>query len=119
MDSLEQKERKHDISKDKPGKKPETSIILSTYVKLSKMLKHLLLVVAMFTCISLYSQKTQFPWEFGLQLGTSSLGGDMIENDIILLNAPSFSAGVMVRRRLGGMFALRAHIMYVLALIHI
>jgi OOP family OmpA-OmpF porin len=112
MDSLEQKERKHDISKDKPGKKPETSIILSTYVKLSKMLKHLLLVVAMFTCISLYSQKTQFPWEFGLQLGTSSLGGDMIENDIILLNAPSFSAGVMVRRRLGGMFALRAHIMY-------
>ncbi|WP_083926111.1 DUF6089 family protein [Neolewinella persica] len=76
------------------------------------MLKHLLLVVAMFTCISLYSQKTQFPWEFGFQLGTSSLGGDMIENDIILLNEPSFSAGIMVRRRLGGMFALRAHIMY-------
>ncbi len=76
------------------------------------MLKHLLLVVAMFTCISLYSQKTQFPWEFGLQLGTSSLGGDMVENDIIFLNDPSFSAGIMVRRRLGGMFALRAHLMY-------
>lgn len=76
------------------------------------MLKHLLLVVAMFTCISLYSQKTQFPWEFGLQLGTSSIGGDMVENDIIFLNQPSFAAGVMVRRRLGGMFALRGHLMY-------
>lgn len=76
------------------------------------MLKHLLLVAAMFTCISLYSQKTQFPWEFGLQVGTSSIGGDLIENDIIFLNQPSFGAGLMVRRRLGGMFALRAHLMY-------
>ncbi len=36
----------------------------------------------------------------------------MVENDIIFLNDPSFSAGIMVRRRLGGMFALRAHLMY-------
>lgn len=36
----------------------------------------------------------------------------MIENDLIFLNQPSFGAGLMVRRRLGGMFALRGHIMY-------
>ncbi|TXF89395.1 OmpA family protein [Neolewinella aurantiaca] len=76
------------------------------------MLKHLLLVVAMFTCISLYSQKTQFPWEFGLQVGVSSMQGDLIENDITIFTQPSFHAGVMVRRRLGGMLALRAHLMY-------
>lgn len=76
------------------------------------MLKHLLLIVAMFTCVSLYSQKTEFPWEFGFQAGLSSLQGDLITNDIIILSQPSFSAGVMVRRRLGGMLALRAHLMY-------
>jgi len=76
------------------------------------MLKHLLLVVAMFTCISLYSQKTQFPWEFGFQAGISALQGDMVVNDIAPLNQPGLHAGVMVRRRLGGMLALRAHLMY-------
>jgi len=76
------------------------------------MLKHLLLVVAMFTCISLYSQKTQFPWEFGLQAGISALQGDMVDNEIAPLNEPSLHAGIMVRRRLGGMLALRAHLMY-------
>ena len=76
------------------------------------MLKHLLLVVAMFTCISLYSQKTQFPWEFGLNVGLSSLGGDLVENDIIILSQPSFSASALIRRRLGNSFALRGQIMY-------
>jgi OOP family OmpA-OmpF porin len=76
------------------------------------MLKHLLLVAAMFTCISLYSQKTQFPWEFGFQAGISSMQGDLVVNDITILSQPSFHAGVMVRRRLGGMLALRAHLMY-------
>jgi len=66
----------------------------------------------MFTCISLYSQKTQFPWEFGFQVGTSVLGGDLVSNDIVVFSQPSIHAGVMVRRRLGGMFALRAHLMY-------
>jgi len=66
----------------------------------------------MFTCISLYSQKTQFPWEFGLQVGTSALGGDMIDNDVVVFGQPSFSAGLMIRRRLGGMLALRAHLVY-------
>ena len=36
----------------------------------------------------------------------------MIENDVVFLNQPRFSAGVHLRRRLGGIFALRAHIMY-------
>ncbi len=78
----------------------------------ARMLKHFLLVVAMFTCISLYSQKTQFPWEFGFQAGLSSLQGDMVVSDIAPLNQPSLHAGAMVRRRLGGMLALRAHLMF-------
>jgi|GEM_PF-983060 outer membrane protein OmpA-like peptidoglycan-associated protein len=90
----------------------DLSHFYSTCVKFSNMLKHLLLVVAMFTCISLYSQKTQFPWEFGFQIGTSSIGGDLVDNDVIFLNEPSINAGIMVRRRLGGMLALRAHLMY-------
>ena len=66
----------------------------------------------MFACISLYSQKTQFPWEFGFQAGVSALNGDLVDNDFAPFNDPSFHAGIMVRRRLGGMLALRAHLMY-------
>lgn len=66
----------------------------------------------MFTCISLYSQKTQFPWEFGLQVGVSSMKGDLVDDGFTYLDQPSLHAGIMVRRRLGGMLALRAHLMY-------
>ena len=76
------------------------------------MLRHLLLATAVLFCVSLTAQKSQYPWEFGIQLGTSSLGGDLIENDIIFLNQPRFGAGINVKRRLGGMFALRAAVMY-------
>ena len=77
------------------------------------MIKHLLLAVALLTCVSASAQSSkQFPWEFGLTLGTSSVGGDMIENDIIVFNQPSFSAGLLLRRRLGTSFALRGHVMY-------
>ena len=76
------------------------------------MFKHFILAFAMLACTSLFGQSTQFPWEFGLQLGTSSVGGDLIENDIIFLNQPSFGAGLTLRRRLGNSFALRAHLMY-------
>lgn len=76
------------------------------------MFKHLLLAFAMLACTSLFGQSTQFPWEFGLQLGTSSVGGDLIENDIVFLNQPSFGAGLTLRRRLGNSFALRGHLMY-------
>ena len=60
----------------------------------------------------MFGQSTQFPWEFGLKLGTSSIGGDLIENDIIIFNQPRLGAGLMVRRRLGGMFALRGQLSY-------
>ncbi|WP_273446785.1 DUF6089 family protein [Neolewinella agarilytica] len=76
------------------------------------MLKHLLLAAAMFTCLSMYGQKTQFPWEFGLKLGTSSIGGDMIDNDIVFLNQPKFGGAIMLRRRLGNTFALRGALAY-------
>ncbi|MFT7121399.1 MAG: outer membrane protein OmpA-like peptidoglycan-associated protein [Neolewinella sp.] len=76
------------------------------------MFKHLLLAFAMLACTSLFGQSTQFPWEFGLQLGTSSIGGDLIENDIVFLNQPRLGAGVTLRRRLGNSFALRGHLMY-------
>lgn len=66
----------------------------------------------MLACTSAFGQSTQFPWEFGLQLGTSSIGGDLIENDIVFLNQPRFGAGLMLRRRLGNSFALRGHLMY-------
>lgn len=36
----------------------------------------------------------------------------MIENDIVFLNQPKFGAGLILRRRLGGMLGLRAHLMY-------
>ncbi len=76
------------------------------------MLRHLLLATAVLFCVSLFGQKSQYPWEIGIQLGTSSLGGDLIENDIIFLNQPRFGAGLLVSRRLGGMFALRGGLMY-------
>ena len=76
------------------------------------MLKHLLLVVAMFTCLTLSSQSTQFPWEFGLQAGVSALNGDLVSNDFAPFNEPGLNAGVFVRRRLGGMLALKAHLLY-------
>ncbi|MEM9835385.1 MAG: DUF6089 family protein [Bacteroidota bacterium] len=75
------------------------------------MLKHLLIAIALVFSTSLFAQ-SQSPWEFGLQLGTSSVGGDMIENDIVFLNQPSFSAGLHLRRRLGNIFALRLHLIY-------
>ena len=77
------------------------------------MLKHLLLAFALLTTVSLFGQGSkQFPWEFGLRIGTSSVGGEMIDNDIVFLNQPSFGAGILLRRRLGNSFALRGHLMY-------
>ncbi|MEO0627811.1 MAG: DUF6089 family protein [Bacteroidota bacterium] len=55
---------------------------------------------------------SQYPWEFGIQVGASTLGGDLKTSEILSLNQPSFSAGLMLRRRLGGLFALRLHVMY-------
>ena len=77
------------------------------------MLKKLLLGIALLFTLSLHGQvASQYPWEIGLQVGTSSMGGELIQNDLIFLNQPSFSAGLTVRRRLGGLFALRAHLLY-------
>jgi len=75
------------------------------------MFKKLLFAGALLCCFSLSGQQ-EYPWEFGFQVGTSSIGGDMLDTDIIFLNEPSFSLGVHLRRRLGGIFALRAHILY-------
>ena len=75
------------------------------------MLKYLLTITALLVSLSLSAQ-SQSPWEIGLQIGTSSVGGDMIENDIVFLNQPSIAGGLHVRRRLGSALALRAHILY-------
>ncbi|MEM1358336.1 MAG: OmpA family protein [Bacteroidota bacterium] len=71
------------------------------------MLKYLLLTVALLTCVSLYSQGSkQYPWEFGVQLGLSSIGGEMSG----ITEEPGFSGGLLIRRRLGNSFALRGHL---------
>ncbi|PHK97800.1 DUF6089 family protein [Neolewinella marina] len=85
------------------------------------MLKQLLLVFAALSCINLYGQgepastespESPYPWEFGIQLGTSALGGDMIEDNLVFLNQAHFGGGVYLSRRLGAAAALRAAVMY-------
>lgn len=66
----------------------------------------------MLACTSMFGQTSQFPWELGIQLGTSSIGGDLIDNDIVIFNQPRFGASLLVRRRLGGMFALKGALAY-------
>ena len=67
----------------------------------------------MLTCVSLSAQSSNpYPWEFGFKLGTASLGGDLIDQDVVIFNQPSFGGGVHVRRRLGNVLALKLHLMY-------
>ena len=90
------------------------------------MLKQLLLVLAVFTCFSVYGQEvtttaapvvtdspeSPYPWEFGLKVGTSSLGGDMVDNDLVILNQAQLSGGIFLRRRIANALALRLTLMY-------
>ena len=77
------------------------------------MLKHLLIALVMLTCVSLSAQSSNpYPWEFGLKVGTASMGGDLIDQDIIILNQPSFGANIHLRRRLGNVLALKASLVY-------
>ena len=85
------------------------------------MLKQLLLVFAVLSCISLSAQdmpastempESPYPWEFGIKLGTSALGGDMIEDDIIFFNQAHFGGGLWLSRRLGSVLSLKAAVMY-------
>ncbi|MEM6395226.1 MAG: DUF6089 family protein [Bacteroidota bacterium] len=76
-----------------------------------KLLLFALLTVGA-TTVTQSQVASQYPWEFGIQAGVSTLGGDLKTNQILLLGQPSFSAGLMLRRRLGGLFALRLHLMY-------
>ncbi|MGB3547356.1 MAG: DUF6089 family protein [Saprospiraceae bacterium] len=76
------------------------------------MLKYLLTALFLAACLGLFGQSEGSPWEIGLQIGTSSMGGELIENDIIFLNQPSLAGGIMVRRRIGGVLALRLHALY-------
>jgi outer membrane protein OmpA-like peptidoglycan-associated protein len=75
------------------------------------MFKHILLFAALLCCLNLYGQQ-EYPWEFGVQLGVSSIGGDLSPNEFVLLNEPSPAGGITLRRRLGGILALRAQLMY-------
>ncbi|MCP9237504.1 DUF6089 family protein [Lewinella sp. JB7] len=88
------------------------------------MLKQLLFVLAVLTCLQVSGQgvttspgstdspESPYPWEFGLKLGTSALGGDLIDNDIVIFNNAQPAGGVYLRRRLGNALALRFSLMY-------
>ncbi|OAV45973.1 DUF6089 family protein [Lewinella sp. 4G2] len=77
------------------------------------MYKHLLLALVMLSCVSLSAQSSNpYPWEIGLKVGTASMAGDLIDPDIVILNQPSFGANINVRRRIGKVLALKAHLMY-------
>ncbi|PHI19611.1 hypothetical protein CEQ90_12100 [Lewinellaceae bacterium SD302] len=75
------------------------------------MFKHLLLSAFLLCSFSLFGQQ-EYPWEFGFSLGTSSIGGDLSANEVLFINEPSPAGGIYLRRRLGGIIALRAHLMY-------
>ena len=85
------------------------------------MLKKLLLFFAVLTCINVYGQdvpastetpESAYPWEFGLKLGGSSMGGDLNDNSFPLIDQISPAGGVYLRRRLGNVIALRLQLMY-------
>ncbi|CAH1000589.1 Peptidoglycan-associated lipoprotein [Neolewinella maritima] len=97
------------------------------------MLKQLLFVFAVLTSITVYGQDTPvtmddplttdaplstetpespYPWSFGLKVGAASMGGDLVDKDIIILNQPRLGAGVFLRRALGDALALRLDLMY-------
>jgi len=88
------------------------------------MLKQLLFVLAVLTCVNSYGQEVMtttatndapespYPWEFGLKVGTASLGGDMVDNDIVIFNQPRLGAGVFLRRHISNALALRLSVMY-------
>ncbi len=85
-------------------------------VKPANMLKQLLFVLAVFTCLNAYGQESPespYPWEFGLKAGVSALGGDLPDNEINIFGQSHFGGGLFLRRRLGASaFALRGEIMY-------
>ncbi|MEO0688529.1 MAG: DUF6089 family protein, partial [Cyanobacteria bacterium J06649_11] len=82
-----------------------------THTIIQQMLKHLLLSASLLCCFSLFGQQ-EYPWEFGFSVGTAAMGSDISPNEAVFLNEQSIGLGIMVRRRLGGIIALRAHLMY-------
>ena len=91
------------------------------------MLKQLLFVFAVLTSLTVYGQDTPvtttaplstetpespYPWDFGFKVGASSMGGDLVDNDLVILNQPRLGAGVFLRRALGKALALRLDVMY-------
>ncbi len=60
---------------------------------------------------------TQLPaqdksWELGLALGTSAIGGDMIDDNFVLFDQASVGFGAFARRRLGQNFSTRLNLNY-------
>ncbi len=77
------------------------------------MLKHLLLALAMMACVSLSAQTaSQYPWEFGLRIGTASMAGDLTEPDVVIMSNPGIGVGLHVRRRIGSILALKLQVLY-------
>lgn len=67
----------------------------------------------MLACFSLSAQNSNpYPWEFGIKLGTASMGGDLIDQDVPVFTQPSFGGAVHLRRRLGNILALKLHLVY-------
>ncbi len=75
------------------------------------MLKYLFSTLLLLGGSYLMAQK-EYPWEFGLQLGLSSIGGDMVEQNALFLDQAALGGGIHLRRRFGGILALRAHLMF-------
>ena len=91
------------------------------------MLKQLLFVFAVLTSLTVYGQDTPvttaaplstetpespYPWQFGFKIGTASLGGDMVDNDIVIFNKPRLGGGIFLRKSIGKALALRLDLMY-------
>ncbi len=75
------------------------------------MLRKLLFLLTVLSTTALFAQE-EYPWEFGLQVGISSIGGDMINQNAVFFDQATLGGGLHLRRRLGGILALRAHLMY-------
>lgn len=75
------------------------------------MLKHLLFTTSLLFSLGLVAQE-EYPWEIGLHVGLSTIGGDMIEQNGLFLDQASLGGGIHLRRRFGGILALRAHLMF-------
>lgn len=73
------------------------------------MRKITLLFLFLLTTLAVLS--AQNGWSGGLQIGYATMGGDLIEDDKIIINQPHLGGGIFLRRQVGQLFGLRANLM--------